>query len=602
MIARLKANDFFWVCIWSLLCLLAFSYKLHSVPPYDIDEYYYVRSVKFMVENGDYITPRFHDIVAWEDVRTKRFEKPILTYWAIALSYKLFGVDYVSARLPSVLAGALCIPFLYLLGRRLFGQGPACYSALIFPGLLLHFEKSRLARPDMIMTLLILASIYFFVRGFQEPESRKRNFLLFYLCLGLGFLTKGPVAVLLPLLPIGLFLTLPKNRLPFGQMHLGTGALVFVAVNLPWFAAVLAIHGQEYIDHVLQVEIKGRMLHSDGYKLFYLYMPFVYTLPWSGFFLAALVSILGGGRGEEVWTSGERPFIREQWARVVNRLRMLAEPSNRWILFCLIWFCVPLIFFTVFQNYRARYILTVCAPLAMLTGTFLHRMLADSDRLRSRLFKGPLYLCFLYYFGLAFYLGFIYVFFSQVLHAPVWVTVFPLLLALGLLRLIHLYRKRRGVPLVVTLGVFQVLILALVHGDILPYYNHYPLKKLAQAIREQGTGEEEVYILNLGNDGPKLGVQTLHWVRVFGDPQVIERAIEKDKKIFVVLTETDWKAHLPDAPLIEVARDFRLKNIKVNAKLVQTVRERGFVETFQDYLEVRILFANRPLQPVAASP
>ena len=595
--SRFKQKDLFLVFAWSLVCFLAFSYKLHSVPPYDIDEYYYVRSVKFMVETGDYITPRFHDIVAWEDVRTKRFEKPILTYWAIALSYKLFGVDLVFARLPSALAGALCIPLVFLLARSLFGRRPAFFSTLIFPGLLLQFEKSRLARPDMIMTLLILTALYFFVRGMQEEDKRKSHFLLFYLCLGLGFLTKGPVALLLPLMPIALFFAWPANRLPLRQMRLGSGTLIFLAVNLPWFLAMIGINGQEYIDHVLQVEIKGRVQHADGYKWFYLYTPFTYNMPWSFFFLAALASFLGFARTEP--EAGAPSRFSETISRIKARCRTLSEPCNRWVLFCLIWFGAPLLFFTVFQNYRARYILTVCAPLALLSGYFLNRLLADSDKLKSWLFKVPFFLSLAYYFGLAVYLGFIYQFFSRILDAPVWVTVFPVLLVLGMARLAYLYYTKKGVPLIVTLAVFQVLVLALIHGDILPYYNNYPLKKLAAAIEREGTGAEEVYILNLGNDGPKLGVQTMQWVRVFGDPEIIRKFIPADKKIFVVLTEADWKKHFHDAPLTEVARDLRLKKIKVNGKLIQTVREKGIVPTFRKFLEVRILFSNKPQTPSA---
>ncbi|HTQ95763.1 MAG TPA: hypothetical protein VMH89_03105, partial [Candidatus Acidoferrum sp.] len=45
-----------------------------------------------MAETGDWVTPRLYG-KPW-------FEKPILYYWSAALSFKLFGVSEVTARLP----------------------------------------------------------------------------------------------------------------------------------------------------------------------------------------------------------------------------------------------------------------------------------------------------------------------------------------------------------------------------------------------------------------------------------------------------------------------------------------------------------------------
>ena len=64
----------------------------HSIP----DEKRYMQSTKEMVESGDYITPRYHGRL--------RFQKPILFYWFILLSYKFFGIGIFGARFPSIVA------------------------------------------------------------------------------------------------------------------------------------------------------------------------------------------------------------------------------------------------------------------------------------------------------------------------------------------------------------------------------------------------------------------------------------------------------------------------------------------------------------------
>ncbi|MBT5376182.1 MAG: phospholipid carrier-dependent glycosyltransferase, partial [Nitrospinaceae bacterium] len=92
------------VLLWLLFCFIALTYKLGGVPPYHSDENFYVESSRNMVETGDYLTPVFND--------KKRFAKPILYYWLVSASYKIFGVNLSSARLTSALFGSLTIGLL----------------------------------------------------------------------------------------------------------------------------------------------------------------------------------------------------------------------------------------------------------------------------------------------------------------------------------------------------------------------------------------------------------------------------------------------------------------------------------------------------------
>src|SRR5687768_10575338 len=55
----------------------------------------------------DWVTPHYNFV--------PRMDKPILFYWLVAFSYKLFGVSEWAARLPSVLSalGTLVLIFLF---------------------------------------------------------------------------------------------------------------------------------------------------------------------------------------------------------------------------------------------------------------------------------------------------------------------------------------------------------------------------------------------------------------------------------------------------------------------------------------------------------
>ena len=143
-----------------------------------------------MVESGDYLTPIHHD--------EKRFAKPILYYWLMSASYKIFGVSLVSARLTSAIFGGLAIGLLYLVAVRLFESRTALYSVLILPATFLYFQISRWATTDIVMNFFIILAMYFFVRLYQSDFKVKNHAYLFYLAMALGFMTKGPPAVIIP--------------------------------------------------------------------------------------------------------------------------------------------------------------------------------------------------------------------------------------------------------------------------------------------------------------------------------------------------------------------------------------------------------------------
>ena len=158
-------KEFLRLTVFTLLCFLALTYNLSEVPPYHTDENFYVTSTRNMVASGDYITPVYHE--------KKRFAKPILFYWMVAVSYKIFGVDLFSARLVSSFFASLCIPIVYILARRLFNYNVAIISALLLPGCYLHFQIARWAITDMAFNFFILTTFYFFIRGFQDLSNKK---------------------------------------------------------------------------------------------------------------------------------------------------------------------------------------------------------------------------------------------------------------------------------------------------------------------------------------------------------------------------------------------------------------------------------------------
>ncbi len=76
-----------------LLALLAgalFFTGLGAVGLFDADEPAYAQAAREMLARGDWVTPTFNEV--------PRFDKPVLFYWLIMLSYSLFGVGELAVR------------------------------------------------------------------------------------------------------------------------------------------------------------------------------------------------------------------------------------------------------------------------------------------------------------------------------------------------------------------------------------------------------------------------------------------------------------------------------------------------------------------------
>src|SRR5438309_1932643 len=79
--------------------------------------------------------------------------KPLLLYWAVMLSYRLFGVHDWTARLVPALAVHATILLVYLLGRRTLGERPAWWAALMLSLAPAFVGMARLLILDGLLTL-----------------------------------------------------------------------------------------------------------------------------------------------------------------------------------------------------------------------------------------------------------------------------------------------------------------------------------------------------------------------------------------------------------------------------------------------------------------
>jgi len=190
--------------VWVILALAWFA-TLAFRPLLEPDESRYAQIPREMLQRGDAVVPTLQG--------EPYLDKPPLTYWLIALSYKAFGVSPEAARLVPAVCVHLTVLAVYLLGRRSLGHRAALWAALfltVAPGFI---GVARLLLLDGLLVLCVTTSV---IAGFEAVRTGRLKlgwWLLSALASGLGFLTKGPISELLLFVPLWAFGLLTTGRL-----------------------------------------------------------------------------------------------------------------------------------------------------------------------------------------------------------------------------------------------------------------------------------------------------------------------------------------------------------------------------------------------------
>ncbi len=302
-------------------------FRLGSVTLFDVDEAVFAEATKEMVHSGDYITPTYNGDI--------RYDKPILIYWLMALSYKTFGINEFGARFPSALAGIMLAMALYYFIRHFFDNNRALYASLSMTVSLYFFVYSRASVTDMVLTLFITLSLF----SFYLSIKRNSHFIYgFYLFSALAFLTKGLIGIVFPFVIAGIFLLVTEG---FGGLKRAfnlKALLLFLIVGVPWYAAQFAINGDEFFQQFFMKHhfkrYTGVISGHKGPVYYYLAALLIGMFPWVAFL-----------------PSGIRRAIKER-----DQLQI----------FALIWFAFIFLFFSFATTKLPDYILSAIPASAIL--------------------------------------------------------------------------------------------------------------------------------------------------------------------------------------------------------------------------------------------
>lgn len=333
-----------------LLALVALAYLLplgtHGL--WIPDETRYAQISQNMLLSGNWVSPHFMDV--------RYFEKPVAGYWMIAIGQALFGQNLFGVRFASALSTALSVLLCYLIARRMWNEPRKSFAcALLYMSLTVIAGQAGYANLDPQFTFwvnLSLVALWFAVDSASRGQ-RLIAWAVLGLACGMGFMTKGFLAWLLPVLialPWMLWQKRWRELLVYGPVAI----IVAVVVSLPW---VLAVHAQEpdywrfffWHEHIRR--FAGEDAQHDAPWWYYLPLLVGFSLPW--------VALLP-------------PALKQAW--------QTRRQTN--IAFLLLWLWMPLIFFSLSKGKLPAYILPCLLPLALLLGhTLADRLKLEQGRI-----------------------------------------------------------------------------------------------------------------------------------------------------------------------------------------------------------------------------
>jgi 4-amino-4-deoxy-L-arabinose transferase-like glycosyltransferase len=321
---------------WLLPLLLAGAlylglfFNLGAIPLFDVDEGAFGEATREMLERGDYVS-------TWLNGQP-RYDKPILTYWLLAASVLALGPDEFALRLPSALAAGAWIVSIGVFTRRVADRDTGYAAAFIAASTAGVMVIGRGAIADALLNLFVALAMFDIVRyaGEPRPAWRRRAFLW----IGLGLLTKGPVALLVPgAASLLAFSLLGKTRDWWRAVRDPACWAILLAVAMPWYLLEYAYRGDAFLSGFFlrhNVERFLSPLQGHGGSLLY-YLPAVLflLLPYTGLFLRTL------------------PALR--------RMRIAALDTFLWC-----WFLFVFVFFSLAATKLPHYLLYGATPLFIL--------------------------------------------------------------------------------------------------------------------------------------------------------------------------------------------------------------------------------------------
>jgi 4-amino-4-deoxy-L-arabinose transferase-like glycosyltransferase len=251
---------------------------------WDRDEPRYAGCTREMRTSGDYIHPTFN--------AEPRYHKPILIYWLMLGATALGGDNAFGARLVSAIAGTATCLLVWGLGRRMFDRQVGRLAALVMITAPIIVVESKLATTDATL-MFFLVACQFALWELGRRDSRLMV-CVFWVCLALATLTKGPVGPMLIALSALVSWWWGGPRAALRRLRWSWGVPIYALIIAPWYIAIGIISRGDFFRvsmgyHVLRRMTTGIETHG-GFPGYYAVLTLGVFYPWAALLPAAILA------------------------------------------------------------------------------------------------------------------------------------------------------------------------------------------------------------------------------------------------------------------------------------------------------------------------
>ena len=289
-----------YVCLAVLLIASAVYLGCIISPPSLMDDVdaVWAQIARNMLTSGDWVTAHVDGIAD--------FEKPPFVYWAIAASYRVFGVHDWSARVPIALTAIGLAWLTAAFGIWAFGKRAGLYAGACIATCVGLWLFTRILIADVMLTFAVALSMWAFLRVLDEEEAHPRFWAaVLATCFGVGLLIKSLVAVIFPAGAAVIYLALTRELFSartWKRLHPVTGLLIMLAIAAPWHVLAtlrnppyfsFALHGGpgQYHGFLWFVFVNEQLLrflnlryprdYTSVPRVWFWLLHFVWLFPWS---------------------------------------------------------------------------------------------------------------------------------------------------------------------------------------------------------------------------------------------------------------------------------------------------------------------------------
>lgn len=348
------------VCLSFLIIPTIYLTGIHINSIWTTHESYYAVAVREMLEAGDWLNITFN--------YEPRLNKPPLTYWLMAISARLFGLQEWALRLPIVCLSIGTIGLVYLLGKLLYDQWTGWLAMIIMAVSLQFVWLKHYASPEIPLTFFFTLTLYLFLLG--NKTGKMRYLTGGYIACGLTVLTKGYPYYLIIGAIIFLYL-LQSSRFQWSalrqsvqKIHWQIGLPLMLIIGSSWLIYAYFVHQDVFLE-TLHFETTQRAFGQNNQSSWLRNLFFYPEVILWCFFPFSLILYLAVS--QYLWSG--------KW-------REVSLPMA--------WLFVMLLVFTIAQGKLPAYILQAHPPMALMVAhwTIHHKSLTQWQKNLSRVSMG----------------------------------------------------------------------------------------------------------------------------------------------------------------------------------------------------------------------